>query len=99
VERKRRRKSKKIIVLAVISQNQKAPVVLGNFGASSVSKTAFQAFYVEWLTANYEWNNTLSWYTSMRAVFQVDGRASPCPRLDCTHEGADDRMMFHIQDI
>jgi hypothetical protein len=44
VERKRRRKSKKIIVLAVISPNQKVPVVLGNFGTSSVSKTAFQAF-------------------------------------------------------
>ena len=35
----------------------------------------------------------------MRAVFKVDARASPCPRLDCTHEGVDDRMMFHIQDI
>ena len=27
------------------------------------------------------------------------GRASPFPRLDCTHEKADDRMMFHVQDI
>ena len=27
------------------------------------------------------------------------GTATPFPRLDCTHAEADDRMMFHVQDI
>ena len=25
--------------------------------------------------------------------------STPFPRLNCTHEEADDRMMFHVQDI
>ena len=27
------------------------------------------------------------------------GTATPFPRLDCTHAEADDRLMFHVQDI
>ncbi len=56
-ERGRRRKSKDMIVLDVISPNQTVPVVLENFWSSSNSKTAFQAFYVEWLTTNYQATN------------------------------------------
>ena len=41
VERKRRGKSKQMVVLDVVSSNKKVPVLLENF------KTAFQAFYVE----------------------------------------------------
>ena len=46
-ERGRRGKSKEIVVLEVISSNQNVPVVLENFLSSSISKTAFQALYVE----------------------------------------------------
>ncbi|KAI4824268.1 hypothetical protein KUCAC02_012791 [Chaenocephalus aceratus] len=53
-ERERRGKSKEMVVLDVISPNQNVPVVLENFWSSSISKTAFQAFYVEWLTTNYQ---------------------------------------------
>ena len=49
-ERVRRGKSKEMVVLDVISPNQNVPVVLANFWSSSISKTAFQAFYVKWLT-------------------------------------------------
>ena len=52
-ERNRRAKSKEMVVLDVVLPNQKVPVVLENFWSSSTSKTAFQAFYVEWLTTNY----------------------------------------------
>ena len=99
VERKRRGKSKQMVVLDVISPNQKVPVVLENFWASSVSKTAFQAFYVEWLPTNYKGNKALYLGISPKAWLVSRGRASPFPRLDCTHEEADDRMMFHIQDV
>ncbi|KAI4829411.1 hypothetical protein KUCAC02_023452, partial [Chaenocephalus aceratus] len=53
-ERERRGKSMEMVVLDVISPNQNVPVVLENFWSSSISKTAFQAFYVEWLTTNYQ---------------------------------------------
>ncbi|KAJ4939550.1 hypothetical protein JOQ06_028998, partial [Pogonophryne albipinna] len=53
-ERERRGKSKEMVVLDMISLNQNVPVVLENFWSSSISKTAFQAFYVEWLTTNYQ---------------------------------------------
>ena len=52
-ERERRGKSKELVVLNLISPNQNVPVVLENFWSSSISKSAFQAFYVEWLTTNY----------------------------------------------
>ncbi|KAF3853607.1 hypothetical protein F7725_014295 [Dissostichus mawsoni] len=53
-ERERRGKSKDMVVLDVILPNQNVPVVLENFWSSSISKTAFQAFYVQWLTTNYQ---------------------------------------------
>ena len=52
--RRRRGKSKEMVILDNISLTQKVPVVLENFWPSSNSKTAFQVFYVEWLTSNYQ---------------------------------------------
>ena len=98
-ERKRRGKSNEMIVLDSISPNHHIPVKVENFWSSSVSKTAFQAFYVEWLKTNYDGNKPLYFGISPQAWCLSAGRASPFPRLDCTHEEADDRMMFHVQDI
>ena len=56
-ERERRGKSRELVVLDLISPNQNVPVVLENFWSSSISKSAFQAFYVEWLTTNYKMSN------------------------------------------
>ena len=98
-ERNRRAKSKEMVVLDVILPNQKVPVVLDNFWSSSTSKTAFQAFYVEWLTTNYHDSKPLYLGISPQAWLVSTGSASSFPRLNCTHEEADDRMMFHVQDI
>ena len=51
---RRRGKSKDMVVLDVILPNQNVPVVLENFWSFSISKTAFQAFYSQWLTTNYK---------------------------------------------
>ncbi|CAB3997308.1 Hypothetical predicted protein [Paramuricea clavata] len=99
VERQRRRKSNEIIVLDSISLNHRGPIKLENFCCSSISKTGFQVFYVEWLKINYEVNKPLYLGISPKAWFMLAGRASPFPRLDCTHKEADDRMMFHVQYI
>ncbi|KAK5888952.1 hypothetical protein CesoFtcFv8_015000 [Champsocephalus esox] len=88
-----------MVVLDVISPNQNVPVVLENFWSSSISKTAFQAFYVEWLTTNDQGTKPLYLGISPQAWTVSAGCASPFPRLNCTHEEADDRMMFHVQDI
>ena len=98
-ERMRRARSKEMVVLDLISPNQNVPVVLENFWASSVSKTAFQAFYVEWLTANYNGSKQMYLGIYPKTWLVSGGCASAFPRLDCTHEEADDRMMIHIQDI
>ena len=95
-ERNRKGKSKEMVVLDIILPNQKVPVV---FWSSSVSKTAFQAFYVDWLTTNYHDSKPLYLGISPRAWLVSAGSASLFPRLNCTHEEADDRMMFHVQDI
>ena len=58
-ERKRRGKSNEMIVMDSISPNHRVPVKLENFWASSISKTAFQAFYVKWLKTHY---NKISGY-------------------------------------
>ncbi|KAF3832797.1 hypothetical protein F7725_026462, partial [Dissostichus mawsoni] len=98
-ERERRGKSKDMVVLDVILPNQNVPVVLENFWSSSISKTAFQAFYVQWLTTNYQGTKPLYLGISPQAWIVSAWRTSPFPRLNCTHEEADDRMMFHVQDI
>jgi hypothetical protein len=98
-ERDRRGKSKDMVVLDVISPNQNVPVVLGNFWASSISKTAFQAFYVDWLKTNYQGTKTLYLGISPEAWILSDGCALPFPQLKCTHEEADDRMTFHVQHV
>ena len=53
-ERERRGKLKEMVVLDEISPNQNVTVVLENCWSSSISKTAFQTFYVNWLTTYYE---------------------------------------------
>jgi len=58
-ERDRRAKSKEMVVLDVVSPNQNVPVILENFWSSSTSKSAFQTFYVEWLTTNYHGSKPL----------------------------------------
>ena len=58
-ERDRRVKSKEMVVLDVISPNQNVTVILVNFWSSSTSKSAFQAFYVEWLTTSYRGSKSL----------------------------------------
>ena len=98
-EGKRRGKSKEMVVLDVISLNQNIPVVIENFWLSSVSKTAFQAFYVEWLTTNYNGSKPLYLGISPQTWVMSAGHAALFPHLNCTHEEADDRMMFHVQDI
>ena len=98
-ERERRGKSRELVVLDLISPNQNVPVVLENFWSSSISKSAFQAFYVEWLTTNYKDVKPLYLGISPQSWFVSAGHASLFPRLNCTHEEADDRMMFHVQDI
>ena len=60
---------------------------------------SFQDFYVEWVTTNYEDTKPLYLGISPQSWFVSAGHASHFPRLNCTHEEADDRMMFHVQDI
>ena len=98
-KRERRGKSKDRVVLDVVSPNQHLPVVIENFWSSPISKTAFQAFYVDWLKTNYHGSKTLYLGISPHAWIVSAGRALLFPRLNCTHEETDDRMMFHVQDI
>ena len=98
-ERDRRAKSKEMVVLDVISSNQNVPAILENFWSSSISKSAFQAFYVEWLTTNYCGSKPLYLGISPQAWMVLAECASVFPQLNCTHEEAHDRMMFHVQDI
>ena len=96
-ERDKRVMSKEMVVLDVILPNQNVPVILENFWSSSTSKSAFQVFYVEWLTTSYRGSKSLYLGISLQAWIVSAGCASP--QLNCKHEEADDRMMFHVQDI
>ena len=69
-ERDRRAKSKEMVLLDVISPIQNVPMVLENFWSSSTSKTAFQAFYIEWLTTNYRGSKPL--YLGISPQCQLD---------------------------
>ena len=48
---------------------------------------------------NYHDSKPLYLGMSPQAWLVSAGSASLLPRLNCTHEEADDRMMFHVQDI
>ena len=56
-------------------------------------------FYVEWLTTNYKGTKPLYLGISPQAWIVSAASDTPFPRLNCKHEEADDRMMFHLQDI
>ena len=79
-EKRRRGKSKKWTILDKISLNQNVPVVLEHFCLSAINKTAFQAFYVEWLTTDYQHSKPVYLNTWLVSA----GCASPNPRLKCT---------------
>ena len=68
-EKDKRAKSKEIVVLDVISPNQNVPVI-------STSKSAFQAFYVEWFTTNYRRSKPLYLGISPQAWIVSAGCAS-----------------------
>ena len=87
-ERERRGKSKNMVVLDVVSPNQNVPVVLENFWSSSISKTAFQAFYVEWLTTNYKGTKPLylgispqAWMCQQRVLLHSLGSTAHTRKL------------------
>lgn len=88
-----------MVVLDVISPNQNVPVILENFWSSSISKMAFQAFFVKWLASNYQGTKLLYLGISPQAWVVSAECTSPFPQLNCSHEEADDRMMFHVQHI
>ena len=52
---KRRRKSKGMIVIDMISLNQNVPVVQEKVWLSTINKIVFQAFYVVWLTTDNQY--------------------------------------------
>ena len=83
----------------VICPNQNVPVHLDKFWAPSISKTAFQAFCVEWLTSNYNGKKPLHLGIQPKSWCMSAGHVHHFPLLHCTHEEADDRIMFHIQVI
>ena len=99
MERLRRGKCKERLVFDDILPNQNIPVHLDKFWASSISKTAFQAFNLEWLTSNYKGNKPLHLGIHPKSWRVAAGHAHHFPLLDCTHEKADDRIMFHVQVI
>ena len=67
-----------MIVLDMISMNQNVPVVLENLRLSTINKTVFQAFYVEWLTTDYQYSKPVY----LGAGLMSAGCASPFPRLN-----------------
>ena len=64
-----------------------------------MAKTVSITQPVEWLTTNYRGSKPLYLGISPQARIVSAGCASLFPRLNCTHEEADDRMVFHVQDI
>ena len=74
------------------------PVFLSDFSTDRISKTAFQAFCVEWLICNYNGKEPLHLRIQPKSWCMSAGHVHHFPLLHCTHEEADDRM-FHIQAI
>ena len=62
---------------------------------STMNTTVFQAFCVEWLTTEYQYSKPVQ----LGAWLVSAGCSSPLPWLKCTSKEADDRMMFHVQNI
>ena len=98
-KRRRRGKSKEMIILDTISLNQTVPVVQEYSWLSSISKTFFQAFYFEWLSTNSKESKPLYLGISPQAWLVSAGCASPFPILNWTHKEADNRMMILVKDV
>ena len=65
------------------------------FWLSTINKTVFQAFYVDWLTTDYQYSKPVY----LGAGLVSTGCASPFPRLNCTSKEVHTRMMFHVKEI
>ena len=83
VERLGTGKCKEMLVFDVVSPNENIPVHLDKFWVSSISKTGFQAFHVEWLTSNYNGNNPLHLGIQPKSWRVSAGHVHHFPLLDC----------------
>lgn len=100
-ERRRRSRKSKQIDISITSESQKLPVYMNMFLGSSINKEHFQQFFVKWIKEKYE---------GSKPIFLgggSDGHPTLCYRIQnktinnivelaCTHEEADDRVIFHV---
>ena len=95
-ERDRRAKSKEMVALDAISPNQNVSVILENFWSSSTSKSVSKH---SMLNGSPPIIVTPNLYILVYAWMVSAGYASVFPQLNSTHEEANVRMMFHVQDM
>ena len=74
---------------------------MDKFWSSSSNKMQLQQSFIEWMKANYIAQKPLylggANKEDMTSCYKVvDGNITLQPLLKCTHEEADDRLMFHI---
>ena len=81
--------------------DQPLPVEFDKFWALSSNKVSFQQFFIIWLTTNCNDNTNIylggSHKEDESACMRIEGNSLEIvPILWCSHEEADDRMMFHM---
>ena len=88
-----------MVVLDKISPNQSAPVVLENYGHLPSAKLYSRCSMLSGLLPITKTPNLYTVVYHHKPWLVSTGCASPISRLNCKHEEADDRLIYHVRDI
>ena len=99
-EKTRHQKATAIDVI-IEKDNQPLLATIESFRASSQNKEKLQMFFINWLIKSYKGNTPLylGGFLSedLTGCIQIIGGVSnACRALQCDHEEADERILFHI---
>ena len=89
------------IITTICNKDQKLPVTIESFRASSTNKEQLQLFFIKWIFEKYDKDIPL--YLGGCVDGDITGVVKVCshivpdvPVMKCGHEEADNRILFHI---
>ena len=100
-ERVHCKKSVQSIITTIYNKDQKLPVIMESFWASSRNKEQLQLYFIKWICEKYDEDNPL--YLGGCVLGDITGCVKVCshivsdiPAMKCGHEEAGNRILFHI---
>ena len=90
--------------VTILSGEQRLPASMDSFWPLSGNKLQLQRFVIEWISKNYTGDKPIYLAgahkeNSSKCVLVQNNITITIPELQCCHEEADDRILYHIQHL